>query len=58
VAGEGIELVDRLDLVAEEGKAPGAVFQVRRPELDRIAANAEGAAGEGGIVAAIIASCC
>ena len=44
--GERIELDDRFDLVAEERDAPGAVFEMRREELDRVAADAEGAAAE------------
>ena len=53
-AGEGIELVDALDLVAEEGEAPGAVFQVRGPEFDRVAAHAEHAAREARFVALVL----
>jgi len=32
--------VDRLDLVAEQGEAPGAIFQVRGEKLDIVAAGA------------------
>ena len=53
-AGEGIELVDALDFVAEEGEAPAAVFQVRGPEFDGVAADAEHAAREAGFVALVV----
>ena len=46
VAGERIELVDRFDLVAEQVDAPGAVFVVRREDVDDVAAHPEGAARE------------
>ncbi len=46
LAGERIELDDRLDLVAEEADAPGAVLQVGRKEFDHIAAHPKRAAGE------------
>ena len=46
LAGERIEFGDRLDLVAEQGDAPGAVLIVRREDLDRVAAHAERAAHE------------
>ncbi len=42
--GERVELDDALDVVAEQRDAPGAVFQMRREQLDRVAAHAEGAA--------------
>ena len=44
LAGQRIELGDALDLVAEQRDAPGAILQVRREQLDGIAAHAEGAA--------------
>ena len=53
-AGQGIELDDALDLVAEEGDAPAPVLEVRGEELDHVAAHAEGAAVEVGVVAAIL----
>src|SRR5690606_37556605 len=46
VAGERIELRDLLDLVAEKRDAPGAILVMRGEDLDRVAAHAEGAAGE------------
>jgi hypothetical protein len=46
LARQRIELDDRLDLVAEQADAPGPVLQVRRPQLDHVAAYPEGAAGE------------
>ena len=54
VAGERIELVDVLDLVAEQVDAPGAVFVVRREDVDDVAAHAEGAAGEIGLGALVL----
>ena len=54
LAGERVELDDALDLVAEHGEAPGAVLQVGREDLDRIALGAEGAAGEVELVAAVL----
>ena len=53
-AGERIELVDGFDLVAEEAEAPAAVFQVRGPEFDGVAADAEHAAREAGFVALVV----
>ena len=42
------------ELVAEEGEPPGAVLEVRRPDLERIAAHAEVAALEAGVGAAVL----
>ncbi len=44
--GERIEFVDRFHLVAEQRHPPGAVFIVRRKNLDDVAAHAERAAIE------------
>ena len=44
--GERIELVDLLDLVAEQVHAPGAVLVVRREDVDGVAAHPERAAVE------------
>ena len=52
--GQRVELGDRFKLLAEEGKAPGAVLEVGGPDLERVAAHAEGAALEGGVVAAVL----
>ena len=54
LAGERIELGDRLDLVAEEGDAPGGVFVVGGEELHGVAADAEGAADEAGVAALVL----
>ncbi len=54
LAGEGIEFVDRLDVVAEQRNAPGAVLVVRGEELDHVAAHPEGAAREIHVSAAIL----
>ncbi len=54
LAGQGIELHDRLDLVAEHGDAPGAVLIVGGKDLDHVAAAAEGAPLEGRIVALVL----
>ena len=53
-AGERVELGDALDLVAEQRDAPGAVLQVGREQLHGVAANAEGAAREVLIAAAVV----
>jgi hypothetical protein len=37
VAGEGVELGDRLQLVAEEGQTPSAVLQVSGPDFEGVA---------------------
>ena len=54
LAGQRIELVDGLDLIAEERDAPGAILVVRRENLDRIAAHPERAALEIAVVAAVL----
>ncbi len=54
LAGQRIEFVDRLELVAEQREPPGAVLVMRREDLDRVAARAEGAADEIGVVAAVL----
>ena len=54
VAGERIELLDILDGVAEQVHAPGAVFIVRREDVDDVAADAKGAAGEIGLGALVL----
>ena len=53
-AGQGIELDEALHLVAEQGDAPGAIVQVSGPQLDGVAAHAEGAAREAHIVAPVL----
>ena len=42
--GQRIEFDDRLQILAEEGKAPGAVFEVGGPDFETVAAHAEAAA--------------
>ena len=54
LAGERVELGDALDLVAEHRQAPGAVLEMGREDLDRVALGAEGAAGEVELVAAVL----
>ena len=54
LAGEGIELADRFDLVAEERELPGPVFHMGGEDLQGIAADAEGAALEIGVVALVM----
>ena len=54
VAGERIELLDILDGVAEQVHAPGAVFIVRREDVDDVAANPKGAAGKIGLGALVL----
>ena len=46
LAGQRIEFGDRLDLVAEEADAPGAVLVMGGKDVDRVAAHAEDAARE------------
>src|SRR5690606_24766239 len=53
-AGQRVELGDLFELVAEEGETPGAVLEVGRPDLERIAADAEVAALEAGVGAAVL----
>ncbi len=53
-AGQGIELGEALDRVAEQRDAPGAILQMRRPQLDRVAAHAERAAHEIHVVAPVV----
>ena len=53
-ARQRIEFADRLDLVAEEADAPGAILIVGGEELDRIAAHAEEAAREIGLRALVL----
>ncbi len=50
----GSNSVMDLHLVAEQRDAPGAVFQMRREQLDGVAAHAEGAADEVGVAAAVV----
>ena len=54
LAGQRIEFVDRLHLVAEQRDAPGAVLVVAREDVHRLAAQPERAALEGGVVAAVL----
>ncbi len=51
--GQRIEFGDRLQLVAKEGKAPGAVFKVGGPDFQTVAAHPETAALKRGIVALV-----
>ena len=53
-AGERVHLLDLLDLVAEQMHAPGAVFVVRRENVDGVAAHAERAAVEIGLRALVL----
>ena len=53
-AGQRVELDDRLDLVAEEIDAPGAVLKVGREQVDGVAADAERAAAEVGIAPLVL----
>ena len=54
LAGQRVELADRVDLVAEQADAPGAVLVVRREDVHRLAAQPERAALERGVVAAVL----
>ena len=53
LAGERVEVLDRLDLVAEEPRAEGRLG-VGREHLERLAAHAERAAGEHLVVAPVL----
>ena len=46
--------MDRLDLVAEQRDAPGAVLVMRGEQLDRVAAHPEIAAEEAVVVAPVL----
>ena len=52
--GQGIELGEALDRVAEQRDAPGAVLQMGRPQLDRVAAHPEVPAHEIRVVAPVL----
>ena len=54
LAGQRIELDNRVDLVAEQFDAPGLVLVVGREEVDGVAAHAEGAALEGVVVPLVL----
>ena len=54
MAGERIEFLDIFHGVAEQVHAPGAVFIVRREDVDDVAAHAKGAAGEIGLGALVL----
>ena len=54
VAGQGIELGDAVHHIAEQLDPPGAVFIMRREDVDGVAAHPEGAAGEIVVVAAVL----
>ena len=54
LAGQGIEFEDQFQLLAEQRQPPGAVLVMRREDLDRVAAHAEGAALEIAVVAPVL----
>ena len=54
LAGQRVDLEHLLDLVAEQRDPPGAVLEVGREQLDIVAAHAEGAAHEIGVVAPVL----
>src|SRR5690606_23521316 len=54
LAGQRVDLGDGLDLVAEQGDAPGGVLVVGGEDLDGVAADAEGAAHEAGVAALVL----
>ena len=53
-AGQGVEFADAFDFVAEEGNAPGAVFQVSGKDIEGVALHAESAADEVELVAFVL----
>jgi len=54
LARQRVELRNAFDLVAEHGNAPGAVFIVRREDLDGVPAGAEIAARESVVIALVL----
>ncbi len=54
LAGERIDLPDRLDLVAEHRQPPCPVLHVRREHLDHVAVDPEGAAEQVDVVAPVL----
>ncbi len=54
LAGQGVDLVDRLDLVAKQRDPPGAVLVMRREQFDRVAAHPERTAEEIVVVAPVL----
>ncbi len=54
LAGQWVDLMDRLDLVAEQRDPPGAVLVMRRKQFDRVAAHPERAAEEIVVVAPVL----
>ena len=54
LAGQRVELGDRLDLVAPERNAPGRVLKVGGEDLDRVTAHPERAAGKRLVVALVL----
>ena len=54
LAGERVEFVNRLDLVAKETDAPGAVLVMRRKHVNRVAAHAKRPANEIRLDAAVL----
>ena len=53
IAGQGMHVVERLDLVAEVLDADRELL-VRRDDLDRVTADPERAAGKGHVVAVVL----
>ena len=53
LAGQRVEVLDRLDLVPEQGQAIGGLG-VGREHLEHLALGAEGATGERGVVALVL----
>ncbi len=54
LAGEGVEFLDGLDLVAEKADAPGAGVIVGGEDLQHVAAQTKRAALEGGVVSCVL----
>ena len=54
LAGQRVEFLQPVDLVAEQADPPGAVLELGRPDIHRLAADAEGATGEEAVVAAVL----
>jgi hypothetical protein len=54
VAGERIEFLDVVNDIAEQIDAPGAVFIMRRKDVDDVAAHPKGTAGKIGLGALVL----
>ena len=54
LAGQRVKLANAVHLIAEEADPPGAVLQLRGPEIDILTPHTKAATGKGHVVAAIL----